>query len=849
MRRRPANHSLRLLAILAIAGACLGVAAGGATAATTQDYIVVMEPGASLQQAVAEQRAAGNEVSKTFSHAIDGFVVNMTAADAAALRAQNDTAIVERDRPITLDAAPANDPFASPVALTGLAGTVTGSNASATKETGEPLHAGYTGGASVWYRWTPRVSGNVTMKTEGSSYDTLLGLYTGSTVGALTTIAANDDYSTPGGLYWSTITTPVTAGTTYAIAIDGYGAQTGNITLNWVLTPTTATTPDPPTAVTATSGNAQLGVAWTAPASNGGSPILSYTATAAPGGKTCTATGATTCTITGLTNGTAYTVSVKATNAQGASTASTSSAAATPTAPRVPGAPTGVTAAARNGAIVAAWTAAVANGSPILSYTATAAPGGATCTTTGATTCTISGLTNGTAYTVSVKATNALGTSPASANSAPATPATVVKARDIATQAWGVDRLDQRALPLDGRIVEPAIGNGVTAYIIDTGIRADHTEFAGRVGTGYSSITDGNGANDCNGHGTHVSGTVAGTTLGVAPGVQLIPVRVLDCSGSGTNSGVIAGIDWMIANHQAGVPAVANMSLGGGYSAALNAEVAAATADGITMVVAAGNSGADACGASPASEPTAITVGATDSTDTRASFSNYGSCVDVFAPGVAILSSWLDSATATATLSGTSMASPHVAGVAAVLLSEGYTNANVTSAITSSATPGIVNDPAPGSPNLLVSLANPVGNVTPVTPVTPTPAPAPAPGTTPAPTASLSHLHVTFRAQRGRANRGTYIISGSASDPGSLRITLTGRTGVLATKGKRMSTRSILNFPVYGGPFTISTPITAKGATLQIVYTPADTSIAPIISNPTVERIVAGTQTHLPAKG
>ena len=508
-----------------------------------------------------------------------------------------------------------------------------------------------------------------------------------------------------------------------------------------------------------------------------------------------------------------------------------------------------MTAAARNGAIVAAWTAAVANGSPILSYTATAAPGGATCTTSDVTTCTISGLTNGTAYTVSVKATNALGTSPASANSAPATPATVVKARDIATQAWGVDRLDQRALPLDGRIVEPAIGNGVTAYIIDTGIRADHTEFAGRVGTGYSSITDGNGANDCNGHGTHVSGTVAGTTLGVAPGVQLIPVRVLDCSGSGSNSGVIAGIDWMIANHQAGVPAVANMSLGGGYSAALNAEVAAATADGITMVVAAGNSGADACGASPASEPTAITVGATDSTDTRASFSNYGSCVDVFAPGVAILSSWLDSATATATLSGTSMASPHVAGVAAVLLSEGYTNANVTSAITSSATPGIVNDPAPGSPNLLVSLANPVGNVTPVTPVTPTPAPAPAPGTTPAPTASLSHLHVTFRAQRGRANRGTYIISGSASDPGSLRITLTGRTGVLATKGKRMSTRSILNFPVYGGPFTISTPITAKGATLQIVYTPADTSIAPIISNPTVERIVAGTQTHLPAKG
>jgi subtilisin family serine protease len=314
---------------------------------------------------------------------------------------------------------------------------------------------------------------------------------------------------------------------------------------------------------------------------------------------------------------------------------------------------------------------------------------------------------------------------------------------------------------------------------------------------------------------------------------------------------VIAGIDWMIANHQAGVPAVANMSLGGGFSAALNAQVAAATADGITMVVAAGNSGADACGASPASEPAAITVGATDSSDTRASFSNYGSCVDVFAPGVAVLSSWLDSTTATASLSGTSMASPHVAGVAAVLLSEGYTNANVTNAITSSATPGIVNDAA-GSPNLLVSLANPVGNVTPVTPPAttpaPAPAPAPAPGTTPAPTASLSHLHVSFRALRGRANRGTYIISGSASDAGTLRITLTGRTGVLSAKGKRISTRAILNYTVDSGPFAISTPVTAKGATVQIFYTPADASIAPIVSNPVVQRTVAGTQTHLPAK-
>src|SRR6185369_6941614 len=229
---------------------------------------------------------------------------------------------------------------------------------------------------------------------------------------------------------------------------------------------------------------------------------------------------------------------------------------------------------------------------------------------------------------------------------------------------WGLDRIDQVDRPLDTLYHFNYTGAGVTAFIIDTGIRADHVEFTGRVFEGYSAIADGRGTDDCNGHGTHVSGTVGGTTWGVAKQVSLRPVRVLDCRGSGTWSGVIAGIDW-VANNTAVRPAVANMSLGGGKSTSVNAAVAGAVSKGVTMVVAAGNSSADACNYSPSSEPSALTVGATTSTDARASYSNFGSCVDIFAPGSSITSAWNTSSSATNTISGTSMASPHVTGVAA----------------------------------------------------------------------------------------------------------------------------------------------------------------------------------------
>jgi subtilisin family serine protease len=275
---------------------------------------------------------------------------------------------------------------------------------------------------------------------------------------------------------------------------------------------------------------------------------------------------------------------------------------------------------------------------------------------------------------------------------------------------WGLDRIDQRALPLSTTFAYTRTGAGVTAYIVDTGILYGHAEFAGRAVAGYDAL-GGTGA-DCNGHGTHVSGTVGGTTYGVAKAVRLVAVRVLDCRGSGTNAGVIAGVDWVTADHVAGTPAVANMSLGGGASSTLDQAVQRAIADGVTFAVAAGNGNflgwaQNACNYSPARVPEAITVSATDKTDKKASYANYGTCVDLFAPGNSITSSWYTSATATNTISGTSMAAPHVAGVAALYLegAPAATPQQVRDAIVAGATTGVVTSAGTGSPNRLLYTA------------------------------------------------------------------------------------------------------------------------------------------------
>ncbi len=267
---------------------------------------------------------------------------------------------------------------------------------------------------------------------------------------------------------------------------------------------------------------------------------------------------------------------------------------------------------------------------------------------------------------------------------------------------WGLDRIDQRDLPLNGTYVYNADGSGVRSYIIDTGIRNSHTDFGGRASSGYTAINDGRGTDDCNGHGTHVAGTVGGTTWGVAKNTSLVAVRVLNCQGSGTTSGVIAGVDWVTANSVK--PAVANMSLGGSVSSTLDNAVNNAVATGVTFVVAAGNNNANACNYSPARAASAITVGATTSSDARASYSNFGTCLDIFAPGSAITSAWYTSNTATNTINGTSMASPHVAGAAALYLQRNQTASPsaVTSALTGNATAGKVTSAGTGSPNRLL---------------------------------------------------------------------------------------------------------------------------------------------------
>ncbi|WP_431876316.1 S8 family peptidase [Micromonospora marina] len=269
---------------------------------------------------------------------------------------------------------------------------------------------------------------------------------------------------------------------------------------------------------------------------------------------------------------------------------------------------------------------------------------------------------------------------------------------------WGLDRIDQRNLPLNGTFTYPNTAGNVRAYIIDTGIRTTHTDFGGRATWGTNTVDSNN--TDCNGHGTHVAGTVGGTRYGVAKGVRLVAVKVLNCSGSGTTAGVISGVNWVTSN--AVKPAVANMSLGGGASSTLDNAVVNSINSGITYALAAGNSSANACNSSPARVGAAITVGSTTSSDARSSFSNYGSCVDIFAPGSSITSAWRTSDTSTNTISGTSMASPHVAGAAALVLSANtsYTPAQVAGYLTSNATTGKVTNPGSGSPNRLLFVVN-----------------------------------------------------------------------------------------------------------------------------------------------
>jgi subtilisin family serine protease len=614
----------------------------------------------------------------------------------------------------------ANDAIAKAV---GIAEGVTYSqNTYATAEANEPNHAGFMPRKSMWFRYSTAQSKAVTLTTSGSSYDTVLAVYrtpvTNNSAFVTHDIEVADGrvaaQSAPesGGsqpyvftsVDFASYGTPVTTGgggyvvggchaeySENAVANAFIGAEWAamvastsvfgdpcpSLTKNLKVR-LTSSTPDTPTmaALTAVVSNDDTTDGTT------GSSRVSFTAQA----------------------GFVYFVAVDGyAGLSGQIKLNTTS-----TLLLAPPAPMNVIASPGDSKAVVSWLAAGDAQTIVDSYRVTASPGGQQCTVVAPSTrCTVSGLTNDTPYTFSVVAINTAGTSLASTPSASVTP-TRGAAGSRPASTWALDRIDQRALPYNGTYAPPGDGQGVRVYVVDTGIRSSHEEFAGRMATGRSTVDGDASTNDCHGHGTHVASSAAGASFGVASQATVIAVRVLDCSGAGYTSWVVGGLDWVAQDVRAnGGPAVVNMSLGGGVDTAIDSAVNELVDLGVVVVVAAGNEWSDACGGSPSRVARAITVGASDASDTKAWFSNMGTCVDLFAPGVSIEGAGASSDNATATYSGTSMASPHVAGYVAVvrgMLPE-LSAAAVANVVSTSATANVLTGMDSASPNKLLYVA------------------------------------------------------------------------------------------------------------------------------------------------